>query len=201
VFYSPQNWATYIAFNKPYGVLCQFTQPDDSKKRTLAEFGFPKNVYTVGRLDYDSEGLLLLSDDTRLNNELLNPSFAHKRTYLAQVENIPSEEALTELQRGVFIEDYRSRPCQATMLASEPELEERSHPIRVRKNIPTSWLELTLTEGKNRQVRKMTAKIGCPSLRLVRLAIGALKLSDLGLRNGDWRKLTVDEVELALSAD
>jgi len=197
--YSPQNWATYIAFNKPYGVLCQFTQPEDSKKRALAEFGFPKNIYPLGRLDFDSEGLLLLSDDTKLNHHLLDPFFAHKRTYLVQVENIPSEDALAGLQRGLHIEDYLTKPCRVKLLATEPVLPERSHPIRVRKNIPTCWLELTLTEGKNRQVRKMTAKIGCPTLRLVRAAIGDLKIPELGLESGEWRKLSIQELNLALS--
>jgi 23S rRNA pseudouridine2457 synthase len=197
--YSPQSTATYIAFNKPYGVLCQFTQPDNSEKRTLSEFGFPKNVYPLGRLDYDSEGLLLLSDDNKLNHQLLDPFFAHKRTYLVQVENVPSQDALGELQRGIYIEGYLTKPCKAKLLATEPALPERSHPIRVRKHIPTAWLELTLTEGKNRQVRKMTAKIGCPTLRLVRAAIGALRIPDLGLQSGEWRKLTVPELNLALS--
>ncbi len=186
----------YIAFNKPYAVLCQFTVPEGSAKQTLAAFGFPKNVYSVGRLDFDSEGLLILTDDNRLNSKLLSPQHGHQRTYYVCVENIPSSEQLEMLRRGVVIEGKRTLPAKAKLLNKEPKLPPRAVPIRKRKHIPTSWIELGLTEGRNRQVRKMTAAVGCPTLRLVRIAIGRLNLFDLALSPGEWKILTADELSL-----
>jgi len=173
--------------------LCQFSQPADSEKETLESFGFPKDVYTIGRLDYDSEGLILLSDDANLNQLLLNPHHGHWRTYLVQVENQPSREGLAQLRSGLTLGDLKTMPCKAESV-SDPGLPERSVPIRFRKSIPTFWLKLSLTEGKNRQVRRMTAQIGCPTLRLVRIALGALTLSDLQLEIGNWRAITENEL-------
>jgi 23S rRNA pseudouridine2457 synthase len=141
-----------IAFHKPYGVLCQFT-PDQPGQRTLADFGFPPGVYPVGRLDMDSEGLLLLSDEAGFNNRLLDPKTAHPRTYLAQVEGIPTQESLVKLARGgLEIQGHCTLPCKVQLLKSEPELAPRNPPVRFRQSIPTAWLELQLIEGKNRQV-------------------------------------------------
>jgi 23S rRNA pseudouridine2457 synthase len=181
-----------LALNKPYGVLSQFTE-DGSPNRTLAEFGFPKEVYPVGRLDADSEGLLILTDEAALNERLLHPAAGHRRTYWAQVERIPSSEALDRLRRGLKIQDYRALPCTARILEPQPKVPSRSAPIRFRKNVPDVWLELTLTEGKNRQVRRMTAAIGHPTLRLIRTSIGELRLADLNLSLGQWRELTSTE--------
>jgi 23S rRNA pseudouridine2457 synthase len=196
--FRPRADRTYIAFNKPYGVLSQFTQPDESDKRTLAEFDLPAHVYAVGRLDFDSEGLLLLSDDNALNDALLNPAHAHPRTYLAQVENIPDAEALKQLCTGVEIQGRRTLPAHAELLATDPGLPPRPVPIRVRMAIPTAWIRLTLTEGRNRQVRRMTAAVGHPTLRLVRVAIGQLDLFRLGIAPGEWRILSPDEIRAAL---
>ncbi|MBI4727732.1 pseudouridine synthase [candidate division TA06 bacterium] len=179
-----------IAFNKPYGVLSQFIA-DGSKNRTLVDFGFPKCVYPLGRLDADSEGLLLLSDEPELNAFLLSPKRGHSRTYWAQVENIPSEQALKILQSGIVIEQYETLPCSAMILSPQPEIAERNPPIRVRKNIPACWIEITLTEGKNRQVRRMTAAIGFPTLRLVRMKIGSYRLG--GLKPGQWKPVSAGE--------
>ncbi len=194
--FKPRDGRRYLAFNKPYAVLSQFTQPAEGGKRTLSEFGFPPGVYSIGRLDYDSEGLLLLSDDPALNNYLLAPDRAHPRTYLVQVDGIPTAAALRRLAEGVEIEGRRTRPAIAELLPEPPDLPERSVPIRVRKAIPTAWISLTLTEGRNRQVRRMTAAVGYPTLRLVRRAIGALTLDALRLEPGRWRPL--DSTALAL---
>jgi 23S rRNA pseudouridine2457 synthase len=175
-----------LALNKPFGVLSQFT-PDHPGQRTLSEFGFPKNVYPLGRLDRDSEGLLLLSDEPGLNTELLDPKNAHPRTYWAQVEGEVTAAALQKLREGVVIEGRKTLPAQAKQI--HPDLPPRDPPIRVRQNIPTSWLELTLHEGRNRQVRKMTASVGLPTLRLIRIAIGHFHLPP-DLPPGRWRKLT-----------
>ncbi|MFZ4716505.1 MAG: pseudouridine synthase [Chthoniobacterales bacterium] len=179
-----------LAFNKPYGVLSQFT-PDGSPNRTLAGFGFPKGVYPIGRLDADSEGLLLLSDEAGLNTRLLDPERGHSRRYWAQVERIPSDELLAQLAAGVTIQEYRTRPCKAWMLDPQPEVPPRDPPIRVRKNVPDCWIALELTEGKNRQVRRMTAAIGHPTLRLLRVRIGNLDLAVLP--PGMWREIDSDE--------
>lgn len=186
-----------IAFHKPYGVLSQF-MPDGSPNRPLAEFGLPANVYSVGRLDADSEGLLLLSDESGLNTRLLDPEHGHRRTYWAQVERIPSAEALAALERGVVIQGYPTRPCRAWLLSPAPEIPLRNPPIRFRKNVPDSWLGLELVEGKNRQVRRMTAAVGHPTLRLVRVQIGELVLGSLPA--GEWRELTSLERRAVFSA-
>ena len=176
-----------IAFHKPYGVLSQFT-PDGSPNRTLAEFGFPKDVYPLGRLDADSEGLLLLSDEAGINTRLLDPKNAHSRCYWAQVEGIPTSTSLEKLSQGVSIGDHQTLSCRAWLLDPQPQLPPRDPPIRVRKTIPDRWIAIELTEGKNRQVRKMTAAVGHPTLRLLRVRIGALELGDL--KPGKWRELS-----------
>lgn len=180
-----------LLFHKPFDVLCQFT-PDQPGQRTLSEFDFPKNVYPVGRLDLDSEGLLILSDEKVWNDKLLNPENAHERTYHVQVEGKMSVEALRQLEQGVVIQGYKTRPCLARWLKPEPDYLPRNPPIRERKNIPTCWIELKLIEGKNRQVRRMTAAVGFPTLRLIRSAIGSLKLKDL--EAGKWREVKADEL-------
>ncbi len=181
-----------IAFHKPFGVLCQFTQ-DQPGQRTLADFGFPPGVYPVGRLDLDSEGLLLLTDEAGFNHRLLDPKTAHPRTYWAQVEGVPSDEAVTRLMRGALeIQDYRTRPCGAKLLDPSPEVPPRDPPVRFRMAIPTSWLELRLTEGKNRQVRRMTAAVGHPTLRLIRREIGGF--SGNGIAEGTWKTLDAEEI-------
>ena len=181
-----------LALHKPYGVLSQFTPEPGSRWRTLADFALPRGVYALGRLDADSEGLLLLSDEPGLNSRLLDPQNAHHREYWTQVEGTPSVEALTRLARGgIPIDDYRTLPCRARLLDPSPEITPRDPPIRVRKNIPDTWLALELTEGKNRQVRRMTAAIGHPTLRLIRARIGSFPLGDLA--PGKWRELTATE--------
>lgn len=158
----------------------------------MAEFGFPKGVYPLGRLDMDSEGLLLLSDEPGLNGRLLDPSNAHPRTYHVQVEGIPDRMALGRLCSGsIVIRGHRCLPCTASILDPRPEVPPREPPIRVRKEIPDTWLSITLTEGKNRQVRRMTAAIGHPTLRLLRISIGGF--SDASLLPGEWRELDVSE--------
>jgi 23S rRNA pseudouridine2457 synthase len=182
---------TTFVFYKPYGVLSQFTP--EGGHSTLADFGpFPKDVYPVGRLDADSEGLLLLTNDKNLQHRLTEPKFGHKRTYWAQVERVPSPEALQQLARGVTIGEHRTGPAIVRLLNAEPERPARSVSIRYRKNVPTAWIELRLTEGKNRQVRRMTAAVGHPTLRLVRVGIVFLTLE--GLQPGEWRELTTTEV-------
>ncbi len=177
----------YIILNKPYGVLCQFT--DKSGRRTLSNLGkFPKDVYPVGRLDYDSEGLVLLTNDKSLINFLLHPKYRHPRTYLVQVERIPDEKSIKRLKEGVLIEGKKTLPARVKLLKNPPELWEREIPIRYRKNVPTSWLELTIYEGRNRQVRKMTAAVGHPTLRLIRTKIGNIKLGNL--KPGEWREIS-----------
>lgn len=178
-----------IALNKPFGYLSQFSAEDGHPG--LASFKLPKSVYPCGRLDRDSEGLLLLTDDGDLNHRLTDPRFAHPRTYWAQVERVPDEPALEALRKGPRLSDGPTRPCKARLIP-EPPLPPRDPPIRFRKNIPTAWVELTLTEGRNRQVRRMTAAVGFPTLRLVRGAIGQLKLGDLA--PGRWREVRQDEL-------
>jgi 23S rRNA pseudouridine2457 synthase len=214
--------AMLIAFNKPYGVLSQFTS-DGSPNRPLAEFNFPKNVYPIGRLDADSEGLLLLSDEAHWNEKLLHPRHAHEREYWTQVEKIPARESLDKLERGVLIQDRKTLPCRAWLLVPQPEVGRavlcapppanesvlvhhdgahgvtrptvplRVPPIRFRKSVPDCWIGLELVEGKNRQVRRMTAAIGHPTLRLVRVRIGNFWLGDLP--PGQWRALTAAEIK------
>jgi 23S rRNA pseudouridine2457 synthase len=182
-----------IAFHKPYGVLSQFT-PDGSPNRTLAEFKFPPRVYPIGRLDADSEGLLLLSDEAALNAQLLHPKHGHERIYWAQVEGIPTAEALQKLSRGVVIQGRKTLPCRAWLIEPQPEVAPRQPPIRARKTVPDRWIGLELTEGKNRQVRRMTAAIGHPTLRLIRVRIGNFELTDL--EPGKWRILNEAERKL-----
>ena len=179
---------TYILFNKPYNVLSQFTGEEGQK--TLADFNLPKEIYVAGRLDKDSEGLLLLTNDGDLIHRLLEPKFSHSRTYWVQVEGKITKEALEKLKKGVVIQGYRTKPCLARLLGNDSSVPDRIPPIRFRKNIPTSWIELTLTEGKNRQVRRMTANIGYPTLRLVRVALGKPRLENL--IPGEWKKINRD---------
>lgn len=178
-----------IAFNKPYGVLSQFT-PDHPGQKTLAEFGFPKNVYSIGRLDHDSEGLLLLADEKKWNDLLLNPKHAHKRAYHVQVEGNITIEAIRKTENGVMIQGYKTLPCRAKRI--ENDYPPRDPPVRFRKNIPTSWIEIQLIEGKNRQVRRMTAAVGFPTLRLIRVRIENLKLGEM--LPGAWREIHADEI-------
>jgi 23S rRNA pseudouridine2457 synthase len=180
-----------IAFYKPYGVLSQFRPIQGSPFRTLAEFGFPPGVYPVGRLDAKSEGLLLLSDEPWIVYRLLHPRFRHRRLYWVQVEGIPSEEALQRLQSGMRLGKYRTRPCRAWRLVPPPEVPPREPPIRLRKTVPTSWIAIELTEGKYHQVRRMTAALGHPTLRLLRVSIGNFSL--WSLRPGQWRILNAAE--------
>lgn len=187
-----------IAFHKPYGVLSQFTS-DGSANRPLSEFGFPADVYPIGRLDADSEGLLLLSDEPAWNDRLLNPRRAHRREYWVQVERVPADAALRQLAAGVVIQGRRTRPCQVRRLDPPPNLPPRDPPIRFRKNVPDCWLALELVEGRNRQVRRMTAVIGHPTLRLIRVRIGGFELA--GLPPGRWRELSTAERQLVLSPD
>jgi 23S rRNA pseudouridine2457 synthase len=181
----------YILFYKPYDVLCQFTDPQSNRK-TLKDYIPIPSVYAVGRLDRDSEGLLLLTNDGQVQHRLSHPRFHHPRTYWVQVERIPDQQALQQLQQGIQLKDYRTRSAQVKLLASEPVLPPRHPPIRFRKTVPTAWLEMTLTEGRNRQVRRMTAAVGFPTLRLVRVAIAHLQLQEL--EPGQWRDLTPEEV-------
>jgi 23S rRNA pseudouridine2457 synthase len=187
--------AMLIAFNKPYGVISQFT-PDGSPNRTLAEFGFPKGVYPIGRLDADSEGLLLLSEEPKLNQKLLHPKHAHEREYWVQVERVPAIETLDDLGKGVVVQGRETLPCRAWILEPQPDLPPREPPIRFRKSVPTCWLGLELIEGKNRQVRRMTAAIGHPTLRLVRTRIGRFELG--GLEPEKWKILSVAERQRVL---
>lgn len=179
-----------IAFNKPYGVLSQFT-PDGSPNRTLTEFRFPKGVYPIGRLDADSEGLLLLSDEAALNQRLLHPRNAHEREYWVEVERIPAPSALTQLSRGVLVQGRKTLPCSAHLLDPQPEMPPRIPPIRFRKNVPTCWLALELVEGRNRQVRRMTAAVGHPTLRLVRVRIGRFQVASV--TPGSWIELSPEQ--------
>jgi 23S rRNA pseudouridine2457 synthase len=183
--------AHVLLFYKPYGVVSRFTPDGDWK--TLAEFGpFPDTVYPAGRLDADSEGLLLLTDDNAIKRRITEPRFMHPRTYAVQVERVPDGEALEKLRRGVMIEGEMTKRTDVTLLAAAPEFPPRPVPIRFRKNVPTAWIEVTLTEGRNRQVRKMTAAVGHPALRLVRTRIGDLTLD--GLSPGTWRNLSEGEI-------
>ena len=183
--------STTLAFWKPYGVLTKFT--DAEGRSTLADFVKVPGVHAAGRLDLDSEGLLILTDDGGINARLTQPKFEHPRTYLAQVEKVPSPDALLALRRGVTLADGPTRPALAELLPIEPDLPPRPVPIRYRAAIPTAWIRLTITEGRNRQVRRMTAAVGHPTLRLVRWAIGGVDLA--GLRPGEWRSLSAREIK------
>jgi 23S rRNA pseudouridine2457 synthase len=185
----------YFIIYKPYHVLTQFSS--EGEKKSLAQyFKVPKDVYPVGRLDYDSEGLLLLTNDKQLNHRLLNPARKHEREYWVQVEGLATQEALKNLRTGVTISingvAHKTLPCKADLISNEPVVAERNPPIRFRKNIPVSWISLTLTEGKNRQVRRMTAKIGFPTLRLIRYRIEKITLN--GLKPGAMKELSKEEM-------
>lgn len=182
----------YLLFHKPYDVLCQFSPDRETGRQTLKDYIPVPDVYPVGRLDRDSEGLLLLTDDGLLQHRLSDRKFHHPRTYWVQVERIPDEPALQQLRQGVELSDYRSRPAIVQLLADEPDLPPRHPPIRFRKTVPTAWIEMTLTEGRNRQVRRMTAAVGFPTLRLVRVQIAQLQLQSL--EPGQWRDLHPQEL-------
>ena len=179
-----------IAFNKPYGVLCQFTDRSDPPRRTLAEFGLPADVYPAGRLDHDSEGLLLLTDDGALAHRITDPRHKLAKIYRVQVEGAPQPEQLEALRRGVMLNDGPTRPAEVREIDiadAMPQLWSRDPPVRFRKTVPDAWLEIVLREGRNRQVRRMTAAVGLPTLRLLRVAIGPWRLDDLA--PGEWRHL------------
>lgn len=182
--------ARLILFNKPYGVLCQFTDrgTEGSTRPTLSRFIDTPDVYPAGRLDLDSEGLLLLTDDGRLQSRIADPKFKTAKTYLAQLEGDVSDDALAALHSGVRLKDGMTRPAEAERIPA-PDLWPRDPPIRFRKNIPDGWIRLTIREGRNRQVRRMTAAVGHPTLRLVRWSIGDWSLD--GIAPGEWRSLDV----------
>ncbi|QCR22947.1 pseudouridine synthase [Pontibacter sp. SGAir0037] len=180
----------YIVLNKPYEVLTQFT--DETGRATLKDFVNIPDIYPVGRLDYDSEGLVLLTDDKALQHRLSDPKFKIEKTYWVQVDGIPSEKAMEELRRGIYIKNIKTSPAKVRLLPDEPQVWERSKPIRFRKNIPTCWVEIKISQGMNRQVRRMTAAVGYPTLRLIRPAIGPLTLA--ALQPGEYRELTTEEV-------
>lgn len=182
-----------IRFWKPYNVLTKFT--DAEGRPTLADYINIPDIYAAGRLDMDSEGLLLLTDSGRISTRLTDPAFAHPRTYWVQVERVPDEAALQKLREGVKVQDYITRPAKARLI-DPPDIPERPVPIRYRANIPTAWLELTLTEGRNRQVRRMTAAVGHPTLRLARWSVGEITLE--GLQPGEWQVLTDLEAQSIL---
>ena len=173
-----------VAFNKPYGVLCQFTDRSTPPRRTLAEFGLPPDVYAAGRLDHDSEGLLLLTDDGAMAHRLTDPRHKQPKTYWVQVEGDPDDEQVAALRRGVTLNDGPTRPANVRRIDA-PALWPRDPPVRFRKTVPDAWLEVIISEGRNRQVRRMTAAVGLPTLRLVRVAVGGHRLDDLP--PGQWR--------------
>ena len=176
-----------IAFNKPFNVLCQFTDRSQPPRATLAGFGLPANVYAAGRLDYDSEGLLLLTDDGGLAHRLTDPRHKQPKTYWVQVEGVASEDKLQALRDGVQLNDGPTLPAGVQLLETAPTLWERDPPVRFRKTVPDAWLAVTITEGRNRQVRRMTAAVGLPTLRLVRASMGPHALGDL--QPGQWREI------------
>ncbi len=180
----------YIVFHKPYGVLSQFTPEDGA--RSLAEFDLPKNVYAAGRLDKDSEGLLLLTDDGPFIEQLLNPKNEKPKTYWVLVERVPTEDELERMRRGLKIEDYTTKPCLVKILDPQPEITPRNPPVRVRKTVTDVWLEITIVEGKNRQIRKMTAAIGHPTLRLIRIKMLNVSLGELSI--GQWKEITKAQI-------
>ena len=179
-----------IVFNKPYGVICQFSAHE--KHASLKDYIDAPGFYPAGRLDTDSEGLLLLTDDGALQHRIADPRHKLPKTYLVQVEGEPDEAALERLRAGLDLGDFHTRPCEARAVAEPGWLWPRDPPVRFRKTVPTSWLEIVLREGKNRQVRRMTAKVGLPTLRLIRVAIGGLSLG--ALPKGQWRPLDAEDV-------
>jgi len=181
-----------VLLNKPYGVICQFSP--SAGKQTLKDFVPVADVYPAGRLDTDSEGLLVLTDDGSLQNTIINPAKKWPKAYWAQVENIPDEAALNRLRAGVDLGDFVTAPASVNLIPEPPGLWARVPPIRVRQSIPTSWLEIEITEGKNRQVRRMTAAAGFPTLRLVRHRIGHWTLE--GIASGNYRVLPAGEMRL-----
>jgi 23S rRNA pseudouridine2457 synthase len=192
------NACRYLLLNKPYGVLCSFTDPEyergqGDKRPTLADFVNVPGVYAAGRLDFDSEGLVLLTDDGWLIHRLAHPRYRHPKTYLVQVEREPGAEALATLRRGVAVKGQRTAPAEVELLAAGPDVPPRAKPIRARKTVPTAWMRIVLTEGRKRQVRHMTAAVGHPTLRLVRVGIGPLEVGTL--QPGKWRDLTPGELE------
>ena len=191
-----ENTSRTIAFNKPYGVLPCFT--DSGGRQTLADYIDLTGVYAAGRLDMDSEGLLLLTSDGRLAHYITDPQHTLPKLYLAQVERVPNEEALEQLRTGVVLNGKKTKPAEVRLLLNDPQLPDRPVPIRFRKNVPTAWLEIILREGLNRQVRRMTAAVGNPTLRLVRVAIGPIVLGNL--HPGDWRNVTSGEIAQIYSA-
>ena len=181
----------YIAFFKPYGILSQFTS--DNPLETLSQFNLPKGVYACGRLDKDSEGLLILSNDGDFIDQLLNPKFDKEKIYWVQVENIPSEASLSIIRKGgMTIQDYKTKPAQIRILDPQPCIPERDPPVRFRKSIPTCWLEIKISEGKNRQIRRMTAGINHPTLRLIRMQVGKIKA--MSLSPGQWIEIKKSDI-------
>ncbi len=180
----------YIVFNKPFGVLSQFTQEVEGQ-RTLSEFNFPKGVYAAGRLDKDSEGLLVLTDDGAFNKKLTAPKFEKNKIYWVQVEGAPNDMDFDQFRKGLLIKDYKTLPAKVKIL-HDFDLPPRDPPIRERKNIPTTWIEVTIHEGKNRQVRRMCAAVGFPCLRLLRAQIGNFRLGDLP--PGEWREVSPSSI-------
>lgn len=179
-----------IAFNKPYGVLPCFTDP--AGRPTLADYVSIPDVYAAGRLDQDSEGLMILTADGALAHRITDPQHKLPKVYLVQVERVPNERAIAQLSHGVVLGGKRTKPATVRLLVEEPSLPERPVPIRFRRHVPTAWLEITIHEGMNRQVRRMTAAVGHPTLRLVRIAIGAVRLGEL--KPGEWRDLREDDL-------
>lgn len=181
----------YIIINKPFEVLTQFT--DEAGRATLKDYVPVPDIYPVGRLDYDSEGLVLLTDDKQLQHRLSDPKFKIEKTYLVQVDDVPSDEALTRLRLGVQVKGTKTAPAKVKLLEQAPQIWERSKPIRFRKEIPTSWMEIKISQGMNRQVRRMTAAVGYPTLRLIRPSIGPINLGEL--QPGEYRELSTEEVQ------
>ncbi|MCA9471261.1 MAG: pseudouridine synthase [Nitrospirales bacterium] len=181
----------YLVFNKPYGILSSFTDSDG--RPTLAQYIKTPYVYAAGRLDLDSEGLLLLTSDARLRHRITDPRYKVWKTYWVQVERVPTEEALSTLRSGVFLKGKKTRPAKVKRLSSEPCLWPRAVPIRYRKHVPTEWLQIEIREGVNRQIRRMTATVGYPTLRLARVRIGSLYLEHL--QPGESREMTKEEVD------
>jgi 23S rRNA pseudouridine2457 synthase len=180
----------YFILNKPFEVLTQFT--DEAGRSTLKDFVNISGIYPVGRLDYDSEGLVLLTDDKQLQHRLADPQFKVEKTYWVQVDGVPTDEALTRLRLGVLIKGIKTSPAKVRLLEETPQVWERSKPIRFRKNIPTSWIEIKISQGMNRQVRRMTAAVGYPTLRLIRPAIATITVGDL--QPGEFRELNPTEI-------